>query len=406
MVCTLAAIFTVLCHDLIFWQWKKDEIETVKFLCEILKEKDSMFFDYLPYPIYKDIYDFGTTLNDKNIDKDKICEALFKIQLTVQEKINELKLSSHKFPDDLTHYSTLKSISYLVKKEDKNYEKDKLGVKRDEISPVRLRLNNSSYMEDPTEGTVLIEYFQKHSNSKKIKLSNELFQCYLGETDSATNIIYKKPQTYMTSFTKAKDKLPLWLQHGALGLGCCYVFDKSFFDKDDEDDLTIILYRNLDADNYVAPIETPRKQYPVYNIGYINPNSQNSDLQDFVQKVMSQIESIDTAIQKDQQNIQYESVLPLLRNIIDQVRFLFKFDYYKHEEEVRLLKFESTDSKAIKLNTECEIPKLYIELDNGKPLRFKEIILGPKVSTEDEIVPYLTYSDKVDKVKKSNILYR
>lgn len=50
------------------------------------------------------------------------------------------------------------------------------------------------------------------------------------------------------------------------------------------------------------------------------------------------------------------------------------------------------------------VPHVYINLD--KEIKLKEVILGPKVDNVSEIANYLYYTEKVDKVSKSNIKYR
>ncbi len=74
---------------------------------------------------------------------------------------------------------------------------------------------------------------------------------------------------------------------------------------------------------------------------------------------------------------------------------------YSHEHELRLIKYSETpllDSNA------WIVPKLYVEVQ--KPLKYERVILDPKVTQANRIIPYLIYTGKVDEVVKSEVRYR
>ena len=97
--------------------------------------------------------------------------------------------------------------------------------------------------------------------------------------------------------------------------------------------------------------------------------------------------------------------LSLIADSLDEIRYLFKDSNYSYEQEYRLLKAVDIKSKRVKQNkVENSVPHLHIEFD--KEIKYKEIILGPKVSDPDFIAPYITFVDENIKVRKSSIEYR
>ena len=87
--------------------------------------------------------------------------------------------------------------------------------------------------------------------------------------------------------------------------------------------------------------------------------------------------------------------------ILDQIRYLFKDQSYAYERELRLIKYSES---PLLDNDSWIVPQLYVEVE--KPLEYEQVILGPKVEQVNRIIPYLIYTGKVKKVKKSKIKYR
>lgn len=290
----------------------------------------------------------------------------------------------------VVHYSKLNTINYLVKKDVES----------------KLRINNVEYMNDPLEGNVFLEMFKKYYNENKRdnqqqKDSGELTKILYEEDD---DLSITTSDTYLASFSMSKDTLPMWTQYGQDGNGCCFILDsKSFFDKKENLDSEIIKsLKNIGVEQDEIKVE----KYCLYEVKYIDrDNLDNVDYKELFETIIrfdtiiDDIKSLGEELSK--------KIFDLIRSILDQIRFLFKDSSYSHEKEVRIIKFASKDSKDIKLteaNEGFRVPRLFIELD--RPLKYKEIILGPKVNNITEIATYLHYTGKVNEVKKSKIKYR
>lgn len=107
--------------------------------------------------------------------------------------------------------------------------------------------------------------------------------------------------------------------------------------------------------------------------------------------------------------------LNIVRDILDQICFLFKSNVYAYEEEVRVIKLcykdkdkDKDDDKKIFLSEVDEVlrvPKLYIELDKDIPYEDISIMLGAKVHKPKEVANYLRHIG-VKSFSKSTIPYQ
>ena len=77
-----------------------------------------------------------------------------------------------------------------------------------------------------------------------------------------------------------------------------------------------------------------------------------------------------------------EGLAKLARELLDDIRFLFKADHYKEEQEVRVVEMryswkDGTQAlDQIQVDTEQIPPRFYLE--TSKDFRFSEVILGPQ----------------------------
>ena len=97
----------------------------------------------------------------------------------------------------------------------------------------------------------------------------------------------------------------------------------------------------------------------------------------------------------------------LARELLDNIRFLFKASHYKEEQEVRVIQFcyydenVSQEPDGIKVDTEQIPPRFY--LDAHDSFRFDEVILGPEAHGVREWKQWL--KKRGIKAKKSEIKY-
>lgn len=248
-----------------------------------------------------------------------------------------------------------------------------------------LRMFNAAYMNDPSEGFVLPQF-----------LFGENSQILDSDCIQYSNI-------YLSCFTVAIDQLPMWSMYGNDGTGCCLILQKDFFDYSSEDlsdEMILGLNHNFES-NFL------------YRICYLSHTSKTFTLtiNEFAHDIPNLSEELSNAISLLKEHL--DKVIPfkqqgkekainkILMFILDQIRYLFKDGSYAHEQELRLIRYSETpkiDDKS------WIVPQLYVEVE--KPLEYEKVILGPKVTQPNRIIPYLLYTGKVKSVEKSKIKYR
>ncbi|MGL5257533.1 MAG: DUF2971 domain-containing protein [Proteocatella sp.] len=306
----------------------------------------------------------------------------------------------------LAHYTKLDTLPYLIK------------PKKDGI--IKLRLNNASYMNDPSEGHILLEFFRKKSN-------NEFLNEVIDMVETGDGNEYSASSVYLFSLTSSIDKLPMWSQYGKDGNGCCLILDNNFFDCVENEFLHDIKgrerrFENIEdynerkskalKDNFnenISMEDSVKETFCPYNICYLNLNETNIEnskvekLLDEIRKTIESFKSIELDIN------QKKKLKKDIAECLEQIRFLFKSIDYQHEQESRLLKLvplNMPQMTSIKLTDEKNpAPLLYIERED-KGLVFTDVILGPKVGNPGYIGPYINYCDSSIAVKKSEIQYR
>ena len=312
---------------------------------------------------------------------------------------------------EVAHYTKLNNIKFLIKKS--LTSKDKKTEDRD-FKPARLRLNNVAYMNDPTEGGILLDMLKKYELGKENENIDEILNYLYYETPSkGREVISGDNHTYLISFSEAIDTLPMWVQYSKDGTGCCLLLKKEFFDEKEETNFiggdTIESLSIKEIDEAVNQVEDKNdevvsnnkvKKYCLYKVRYISANYDS--LNDPTRENIKSIAKVLLDLKKDNVYKEYKDIIV---NMLDQIRFLFKSDDYSHEKETRIIKFAEGD--AVKLTGDEEgfrVPHLYIEVD--KDLEISEVILGPKVEQAPEIATYIKYSDNNIKVTKSKIKYQ
>lgn len=376
----------------------KEIYQLRRYIYEACGETNNAILDEVRY---KDV-DFGNYI-EENIDGEnctKLCDLFLKV-MNLKDKL------IYKGENPVAHYTKINSIKHLIKpSEDKN------GDGRDYP---KLRLNNVSYMNDPTEGDVFKKLLEQKSDN--IELINNLYNT---SGKDKREVIQGKSNTFLASFSKSIDtSLPMWVQYTDNGQGCCLVFKSDFFDKEDNNST---LLESTNGDNkFKTEMEkginsnNDRESYCLYEVKYIEEkkkdefNLDDSDLEQLIEEIAIEVSALlsekgekHTEFSKDKKE-EKRKIKSIIINILDQVRFLFKSKDYEHEHEVRLIKF----TNDVKYTGDAEgyrVPHVYIDME--RELEIEEVVLGPKVSEPIEIANYLYYTGKVDKVTKSHIKYK
>lgn len=316
--------------------------------------------------------------------------------------VSELKKSIlNTSPKQVGHYTKLSTLKFLIKPNKLNDKKEDNTDKTKNKKPC-LRLNNVSYMNDPSEGVVFLELL-KQVDDKAAKLVDDLYAT--GNVGSRQKLTGKN--TFLVSLSNNIDtSLPMWTQYTDDGQGACVVFNPEFFDY--KDDSAIIMKCENFESSSIQDNEDFKECYCLYDVQYMNWNDDEKkyELNDKLQQSINAIRDKLIALNiNEYKNSEKEKLKATIQNLLDQVRFLFKDDIYAYEAEERIIKSESNQKVNFTDDNEnFVVPHTYIEMD--RPLIIDEVILGPKVKNPTEAANYIYFSDKNIVVSKSRIKYQ
>ena len=224
------------------------------------------------------------------------------------------------------------------------------------------RLYNATYMSDPEEGETLLE---------ALKLPNQ--------DDTAKGFLSGSARSpaYIGSFVKTSEKhgdekLFLWRTYGKHkgqeAGGACLHFDISQFSDRPPDQLEGM--HSISSGHSGPALRIPQREY-IYKIaykGYIESDRKLKRLLENLAKTLNDIKG--QGWNKENTNHQ------LAREILDEIRFLFKADHYREEEELRIVKFSGEPTEDVKVDNYLLPPRFYMEAP--PQLELKKIILGPQ----------------------------
>lgn len=303
---------------------------------------------------------FNITKEISNKEKNRY--SLILLYKYIMELKNSLKAKKADTKGGVAHYTSINSLLNIIR--------------TDESKKSRFRLYNIAYMNDPQEGTILLDALEK------LNIKNIYEHYYPKENIYKGNKEYTYNNTFIGSFTFNKDELSLWRSYGEDCKGCSLVFDSKFFDYSEE---------NVQSNQ-------TKEKYCLYKVQYIENNGiDNNKIED----IAYALKEINEELNKDILNeneivVKFKNeIKELVVILLDQVRFLFKHKHHSFEKEIRLVKFvdESkvkVDTTFRKSNSSNAYPRLYIEIDNE--LDFSDIILGSKVIDGMHLIPYLIFS--------------
>lgn len=275
---------------------------------------------------------------------------------------------------EICHYSKLATLKHIIR------------VKDSQPQP-RLRISNIAYLNDPSEGNVLLQLLKK---SVKSNTFNMIFDKDNPDENKLVEVPFSK--VFIGSFSTAKNKLPMWTLYGDDSKGCCLVFDDYFFDKENE----LIELKSTANEKIISP-----QELTLYQVKYIDINNLNESdvIVGYLKRIAKILDLFENIIPK------YESVRIWIMALLDEIRFLFKDSVYDYENEVRIIiHAESSEIQVDDGQNELSIPKLYVDLQ--RKLIYKEIILGSKIDKPNAVAPFLRHSGMVKKVTRSGINYQ
>ena len=254
----------------------------------------------------------------------------------------------------------------------------KLLLNQGEQQP-RFRLSNVAYMNDSAEGESFGKVLEQCGSQSEMLQAYGLLPGGEAPNDSSLRNVY------LTSLCTADDYIYMWAIYADKGTGCSLKFDENFFDVKDS-------Y----PQGYI-PFHEEKNSYPLYWIVYLTDEGKFKDSGRKLKQHLRRMSSLLKKIQRDMQGIPLSYITAML----DQVRYLFKYNEYASENEVRCL---VVTRKCELAPGEGDTPYLYTEID--KEIRLDEVRFGPKVFKSPEKEAWMYATDRVKKVSYSNRHYR
>ena len=245
--------------------------------------------------------------------------------------------------------------------------------------PPRFRLSNVAYMNDSAEGESFGKVLEQCGSQSEMLQAYGLLPGGEAPNDSSLRNVY------LTSLCTADDYIYMWAIYADKGTGCSLTFDENFFDVKDS-------Y----PQGYI-PFHEEKNSYPLYRIVYLTDQGKFKDRGRKLKKYLRKIKNILKDIQQEMQDIP----LAYITAMLDQVRYLFKYNEYAGENEVRCLVVTRKRELAA---GEGDTPYFYTEID--KEVQLDEVRFGPKVFKSPEKEAWMYATDRVKKVSYSNRHYR
>ncbi len=332
-------------------------------------------------------------LEASDLNAKKIAFLLSLLEFNIDKVKSELVVRD--LNNEVAYYTNLYSLYYILNDEESE-------------TKYRIPLFDVNHMNDPNEGVTLQEYILSRTKQEDVK---EMLNSNFSNGKKKKDRISFEKFTFLKSFSKVIDTLPMWVQYGDDGKGCCIKINPLFF--------TNLNYQSKSSEKFFEALPF-KDDYRLYNVIYINGNSSITTEHPRVSSLLNRIaEILDNlaAIYCKCNESAKQYIEEAIAKSISSIKYLFKDSAYEHEEEVRIiinrnysdLKKENCD---IKTTTQLPIPKVYVH--SAKPLQISEIILGPKILDVNDLIPYINMQlykmsaagQEVADVTKSVIDYR
>ena len=290
------------------------------------------------------------TDNDLRIKSFQYCTDLFGIIDNLKNNLLE--------PNIVTHYTSL-------------------GVLKKLLSGEQFRLYNATYMNDPEEGET---FFAILSNKEGgIDIKEKFYE----------NSVNSYSPAYIGSFTKVddsekedkkEDKLFLWRTYGKQenkeAGGACLIFESPCFSENAPSS-----FGAMPMQGGISDQETPTKPC-LYQVVY-QQEEDDDNRREILQNMAAKLRQINTeCLEKGNNNKEKESIRELVRELLDEIRFLFKAEHYREEKEMRVVLMRYIPMDETPLNSDIKEdadhfpPRFYLDAPEG--FHFDKVLLGPR----------------------------
>lgn len=288
----------------------------------------------------------------------------------------------------------------------------------------RLTMMHVSYMNDPNEGHTLLHALCHAVEENQNDTKNHLFR----NTDASVfcRKLLDEKFVFMKSFTRLIDQLNMWTTYasdrstGSDSNGCCICIAPETFD---------MMLDTPQKNTNSKQLEKNQDDYHLYRVAYLSdgyldvPGDRNGhadnidEIRMHYENLKKLFEELNELLDKDK-TINMSQVWNGLSRSLAFIAFLFKDASYSAEKELRLILTRDRDNRRQIQLTETKPPKLFIMPPHQ--IFVDQIILGPKLTSQDQWIPYLQYrladmweswpaskgEPRTPKVRKSKISYR
>ena len=308
---------------------------------------------------------------------------------------------------EISHYTSFEILKKLIEENNK------------------IRITNISNANDPKEGKILEDIFNKNGLNLNIKNDENLI-------------------TLQTSFSRNKDALTMFRLYGKNknkeATGICLVLDKEYFGDNPSQfsNLIQITRENEKTNKKINDIKIEQKRHLYWILYYnekenqlvFNPNNSKysniiidlNNLKKFEIEKESKLNNkeniikyifynILNCIEKLNNQIENKNLKDeIFSNLFENIRYIIKHEAFFEEQELRML--ITTNYKNENINIEEDKKRLYVnynELFNENENFIKEIILGGKIEDKELTADYIKQiiynkykdNDKMNKIKVS-----
>ena len=307
---------------------------------------------------------------------------------------------------EISHYTSFEILKKLIEENNK------------------IRITNISNANDPKEGKILEDIFNKNGLNLNIKNDENLI-------------------TLQTSFSRNKDALTMFRLYGKNknkeATGICLVLDKEYFGDNPSQfsNLIQITRENEKTNKKINDIKIEQKRHLYWILYYnekenqlvFNPNNSKysniiidlNNLKKFEIEKESKLNNkeniikyifynILNCIEKLNNQIENKNLKDeIFSNLFENIRYIIKHEAFFEEQELRMLITTNYKNENIKVDNNKRLYINYNELFNENENFIKEIILGGKIEDKELTSDYIKQiiynkykdNDKMNKIKVS-----
>lgn len=263
---------------------------------------------------------------------------------------------------------------------------------------ITLRLNNTNYMNDPTEGNYFLSNVLKASKkSTNKKSTNQLIKGLIKQDDS---------HAFIASLTFAKqDDIPMWNMYGRNGKGVAIGLElpDSIFEQTNGQNVTLsntsVGNLSTQTQSSFSKVSGSEKEhvdeksllYKIYYYGEKGGTSKNKKEADKLLKKIKCVfhdlidvyDSLKALPQLKNEKKNVENFIEFIKWEFDRIKFLIKDKQYQYEDEYRILRLTKDYKEA---EHDQNDPRLFTKV---KDVKMREVIFGAESDSASYWIPVI-----------------